>query len=221
VNDLAIVIPVLRRPWRIAPVYESAIATVPEATVMFVASPDDQATLDALEAHDLDHAVADWPGGARGDYAKKINLGYRSTSEPYIFTGADDLRFHDGWYEHARAAMVDGINVVGTNDMCNPRVMSGAHSTHSLVRRSYANDGACVDQDHIVYCETYFHEYCDDELVATAMARACWAFAEDALVEHLHPNVHKSEMDETYVHGRAHTRESRRVFLYRRRLWRT
>lgn len=237
-SELAIIIPVLRRPWRIAPVYESAMAATPDANVLFIVSPDDRVTRETLEAYCLNHVVTDWRGGERGDYARKINLGYHSTTEPLIFTGADDLNFHAGWYEAARELicdvphgmkrhLLDGVHddpcigVVGTVDLCNERTADGTHSTHSLVARWYADQGAVVDADHQIYCSLYFHEYCDDELVQTAKRREAYAHCYDAIVEHQHPNRRDVtiEDDDTYRLGRARTRLSRRVFLQRRRLW--
>ena len=246
--DLAIVIPVLRRPHRLMRVYDSAKAATPNAHVLFVASTDDGATREALDAHGLDHIIAPWPGGQRGDYARKINLGYRYTTQPLIFTGADDIAFHVDWFDEAASlidvpeeaitvlkggilvgpGVVPRIGVVGTKDLCNERTMVGAHSTHSLVARWYADQGGCADQDHVIYHETYFHEYCDDELVQTAMARQAYAHSE-AIVEHLHPNRDAANHprpneftvkdDEVYQLGRARSRMSRRIFMHRRSLW--
>ena len=33
----------------------------------------------------------------KGDYAAKINEGYRRSTEPLIFLGAIDIRFTPGW----------------------------------------------------------------------------------------------------------------------------
>lgn len=163
-NDLVIVIPLWRRTANIRRVYMSAIATTPMATVLFVVSAGDQAVLDALvdEGFVLDGCeIVDGNGGEQGDYAKKINAGYRATSEPFIFTGADDLDFQPGWYAAARAHMNGRTGVVGTVDNTNRRTMEGEHSTHSLVARWYADQGACVDQDHVIYHEGYQHEFCN------------------------------------------------------------
>jgi glycosyltransferase involved in cell wall biosynthesis len=242
VEGLAIIIPVLRRPWRIPEVYESAMRATPDANVVFVVSPEDTVTRDALESYCLNHLVTSWHGGDRGDYARKINLGYEHTTEPLIFTGADDIDFHVGWYEAASALIdvpvetlqvmpsggllvgpgeIPRIGVVGTVDKCNERTADGSHSTHSLVARWYADQGACVDIDHMIYYPGYFHEYCDDEMVQTAMVRQAYAHCYDAVVEHRHPNRRDIDIadDATYQLGRARSRLSRRVFLQRRRMW--
>lgn len=249
-RELAILIPILRRPWRVRSVYESAIAATPEANILFICSPDDGSSIDAVHAVNVEPLVVDWPSGSRGDYARKINAGYRWTVEPLLFTGADDLHFHPRWYE-AASALIDvpvetvevmrsgiligpgtapRVGVVGTTDLCNERTMLGEHSTHSLVARWYADMGGCADQSGIIYCEAYWHEFCDDELVQTAMARHAYVHAYDAVVEHLHPNRNPSDHprpnavaipdDDTYRLGRERSRLSRRVFISRRRLWR-
>jgi hypothetical protein len=214
---VAILIPVLGRPHRIKPTIESVSAATPEPhRLLFLASPDDRATIAALEAAGADHLVV---AEGRGSWACKINDGYRATTEPWIFTGADDLAFHPDWYPRALAWADEKTAVIGTNDIANPRVMTGQHSTHSLFRRSYVDDRGTVDGAELIMHEGYPHEYADDEAVATAMARGVYVHAFDSIVEHLHPNVGKAPDDDTYRLGRTGTREGKRLFLTRRRLW--
>jgi hypothetical protein len=184
-DDLAIVVPLWRRTENLDRLLESVWATVPDAEVVCVVSPDDAPVLAwCNEPHDsirgwVHPILAQWPGGSPGDYSRKINTGYRASFlRPFIFTGADDIEFQPGWYEAARAEVDprrwdDGpsIGVVGTVDDCNPRTFDGSHSTHSLVARWYADLGGCVDQAGVIYHEGYAHEYCDDELVQTAKYR--------------------------------------------------
>jgi hypothetical protein len=230
-DDLAIAIPLFRRVKNIDRVYNSAMAATPDANVMFAASDGDAAVREALEARCLNHLVLPGEGGEPGDYARKINWIYRATREPLIFTGADDLLFHDHWYEAARDLMGTvlndeeyednpmGVGVVGTRDLCNQRTMDGSHSTHSLVARWYANQGGPIDQDRAIYHEGYVHEYCDDELVQVAMKRGAYAHSFGPPVEHVHMLRDASLDDDTYRHGRERTRLSRRTFMYRSRMW--
>lgn len=235
--DLAFVIPLWRRTSNIERVTDAIRLTTPGARIVFVVSDGDAAAIEAATrflGHDLleridsgDHGHDGWvtaaivpgKGGERGDYARKINAGYRASDEPFIFTGADDLVPHPGWYDAARARMTGSVGVVGTVDMCNNRTKIGTHSTHSLVARWYADHGACVDQDHVIYHEQYWHEFCDDELVRTAMARGAYAHAEDAVVEHVHMLRDRSLDDDVYRHGRSHSGESRMLFRRRCALW--
>lgn len=219
IEPVVILVPVLGRPHRVVPTMESVQASTPEPhRLLFVAQADDTDELAALESAGADHIVV---ARSRRSYAKKINDGYRASDEPLVFMAADDLAFHDGWNARAQALLKPGVDVVGTNDICNPRVMTGQHSTHTLVRRSYVEGrSGVVDTPGTVLCELYDHEFCDDEFVQTAMSRGVYAHAFDAIVEHLHPNVDKAPDDPTYQLGRRKTSSSRQTFIRRRHLWR-
>lgn len=211
-NELTILVPVLGRPHRVAPFLDSARKGTPGAEVLFIADPADYGTHDALEA-----AGAEW-FTVEGGYAKKINEGVRRSSSPLIFTAADDLDFHSGWFAKAKACLGDGIEVVGVNDLCAARVMAGEHATHFLMTRAYA-ETPCLDASPGPFSESYTHWYCDDELVATARYRNAIAFATDAVVEHLHPMVGKAEDDATYQLGRKNRKLDQKMFKRRSSLW--
>lgn len=215
---VAIIVPVLRRPHRVVPLMESVAAATPKPyRLLFVATNDDHAEVSALEAAGADFLTIDAPG----TYARKINLGARSSTERLLFSAADDLDFHRGWLEAAESHFVAGVEVVGTNDLGNPRTMEGVHSTHTLFTRRYIDDvGGVIDGSKgDVLHEGYPHEYCDDEFVGTAKARGVYAHALDSRVEHLHYLWGKGEDDETYRLGRSKTAVGRRIFMRRRRLW--
>lgn len=211
--NLAILVPVLRRPHRVGPLLESIHIANPSARVVFVCDPTD---------FEEQHAIRDAGGGEpmliNGNYAAKINAGVRVTTEPHIFLGADDLHFHPGWYEAASALLSDTVGVVGTNDLCNQRVAAGEHSTHSLVARWYADLGT-IDEPGKLLHEGYKHEFVDDEFVQTAIHRGAYAHAHDAVVEHLHPMVGKAPMDDLYAAQHQRMRFGRRVYRRRRVLW--
>ena len=213
--DLVILIPMLGRAHRVEPVLASIRTATPEARVLFLTTPGDpaQAVIGAVQAEQL--AV---PYQRSGDYARKINAGYRHTTEPLIFLGADDLHFHPGWFEACLRQLTAGVGVVGTNDLTNPRTMSGAHSTHSLVTRWYADLGQIDGQPGILH-EGYPHEYVDDELVATARRRNAFAHAAAAHVEHLHPMAGKAPMDPMYAQQARRMDRGRIIFRQRQRLW--
>jgi hypothetical protein len=156
---------------------------------------------------------------ATGDYARKINAGYRSTVESLLFLGADDLCFHPGWFEAAIARLGPGVGVVGTNDLGSARVMRGEHSTHSLVTREYADKFGIVDSPGCVLYEGYPHEWVDDELVGTAKKRGAWAMALDSHVEHLHPNWGKAPNDVMYQQQATRMRLGQNIYTQRRTLW--
>jgi hypothetical protein len=221
VASVAVLIPVLARPHRAEPVARSVTESDRRAVPMFLCSPGDAAELEACRAVAWTVEVG-WPVG-RGDYARKMNHGYHLAREhgfDWAFLGADDLVFHPGWLdacirEHERADAC----VVGTNDMGNARVISGRHSTHTLVHRDYLDCGT-IDDDDLILHEGYWHNYVDDEFVQTAMARDTYAHAADAYVEHLHPNWKKAQDDATYRRGMEHFDDDRRLYEQRQRLWR-
>lgn len=177
----------------------------------------DTAEIEAVEAAGADHLDVTYQ--PRGDYARKINIAYTATAEPWLFLAADDLQFHPGWLEQAAAHVVGTVGVVGTNDLGNPRVIRGEHATHCLVTRSYVDAHGTIDELGKVLHEGYHHEYVDDELVGTAKHRDAWAFADSSIVEHLHPHWNKAPSDEIYDAQAVRMRASRDHFLQRRRLW--
>lgn len=222
-TDTVVLIPVLNRPRRAAPVVESVLATS-DADVLFVASDDDTDELAAVRqllTERVGLLLVEGPGGQPGDYARKINAGLAATEHPWLFQGADDLRFHPGWQDaclSAAAAMDAGV--VGTVDRCNPRTSSGKHSTHSLVARWWTEQIGTLDRKGVMLHEGYDHNFCDDELVLTAKLLRRFAFARDAVVEHLHPyNGHP--MDATYERALDKQRftRDRRTLNTRRRMW--
>lgn len=218
-GSVVVIVPVLRRPHRPALVADSLKRSTPEPhRLLFVASPDDTAEHDAVRATGADLLVIDQPPGP-GDYARKVNTAYRASTEPLMFLGADDIEFHPGWLPAAVSKLTDGIGVVGTNDLGNPRVIAGRHATHSLVTRHYADNFGTIDEAGLVLHEGYHHEYVDDELVGTAKRRGAWAFANDSIVEHLHPHWGKAPSDPLYAAQTMRMRASRQLFQRRRRLW--
>lgn len=144
--------------------------------------------------------VMTWP--------KRINLGISKTREPYIFTGADDINFTSGWFEAAKAWMPQTkFGVVGVNDLHNP------NGTHFLVSRKY------IDEFGPLCHEEYHHLYVDDEIRELAKSRGRYAYAADAIVEHVHPAAGKAEWDSVYELGNKHKAEDKALFESRRHLW--
>lgn len=217
-SDVVILVPVLRRPHRPAPLMDSIRQATPEPhRVLFLAAPQDHAEHDAvLDAGGELLICVPPPGAEDAGYARKINAGVAATSEPLIFLGADDLTFHPGWLGAARRRLRGPIGVVGVNDLCSRRVRMGEHATHFLMTRDYARR-PMVNGGPGPLCELYDHCFVDDELVATARMRGAIAFATDSVVEHLHHVNGKMPLDEIYVRGRERFREDRRLFRQRRR----
>lgn len=215
-----IIVPMLGRAHRVQPVVESIAANTPEPhSVVFVCSDRDHEVL--AEVCRLEQMFFTLPYTSIGDYARKIHAAMRRAPAEItsFFTGADDLQFHAGWLAAALAALTGPIGVVGTQDLCNPRVIAGEHATHFLVARWYVEQHGTIDGTGLLFHEGYWHECVDDELVGTAKHRGAYAFAADSIVEHLHPMAGKAPMDDMYAQQRVRLREGRRIFRQREHLW--
>jgi hypothetical protein len=209
VDPIAVCVPVLDRPQNAEPFMRSLRASTGLATAYAICDEDDSATWAAWETAGATVLPA---SGKR--FAAKINDAYQATTEPHLLLVGDDVRFHPGWLDHAEyASKVSGCQVVGTNDLGNPRVMRGEHATHLFITRQYIDEhGASWDGPNIVCHEGYRHWFVDDEIVTLAKTRGTFVVALGSKVEHLHPLWGKAEMDNTYRLG-SHAKESdKRLF---------
>jgi hypothetical protein len=225
---LAVLIPVLGRPHHIPPLLASLDATVPGARVLLLVTPGDEA-VPACEATGREVVPVRWQPG---DFARKCQVGYGYTVEPLLFVGATDLQFEPGWFEAATAELGPGVGVVGTNDMCNPRVMAGEHATHFLMTREYIDrygilqpgpDGRPVNQPGVILFDGYAHEYVDSEAVATAIYRGAFRHASASVVRHRHGMCGQAypqdEGDRWDIAQRERMRASWPLFRRRQPLW--
>lgn len=219
-TELAILIPVLRRPHRVEPTVTSIRQVTPGLPkIVFILDPNDEEEWEAVESaietgSDVVAMEQD------GNYAHKINEAVKATTEPLLFFGADDLRFEQGWLEEAKKMLTEGIGVVGTNDLCNKLVMMGKLATHPLVTREYTKLGTIDDPDRVLH-EAYRHEFVDREFTETAIYRDAFAFADLSVVEHLHPMIGKAPSDPIYAQMESRMRQGRRVYAKRTRLWKS
>lgn len=221
--EVVVLVPVLGRPERVQPLLDSLHAAQADVVCrpVFIVSRGDEAEAAAVRASGADHLTVE-PAG-RGDWAVKINHGYRETTEPWLLLAADDVRFHPGWADEAIRVARGRARVVGTNDGGrNREVRSGVFSPHPLVARSYiVEHGGTMDASGDVVCELYSHNWPDRELADVARARGEWAFARGSVVEHLHPNWPGGlPTDATYERGRAGFDEDARLFMERAAMWR-
>lgn len=210
-SELVVLVPVLNRPESVAPLVASFAASGAPGRLLFVTDHDDYAERAAIAdagAQELDtRGLVTWP--------KKINAGYRATTEPWMLLAADDVRFRTGWWDATEPQRRAGFGVIGTNDLGNLRVMRGDHATHALVSREYADTRGTIDGPGAIVCEDYGHWYCDDELVETAKARGAWAPCLAAHVEHRHPYWGRGQWDATYQLGQERARADRAVWQER------
>lgn len=194
--SVAILIPTYGRVDRLKAVVENAWH--PDANVYLIVEPDEHKAA-CREFHYGSAWVITRPEGF-GNYAAAVNHAYRHTAEPYLFTGADDLNFHDGWLETAMERMTDDVAVVGTNDLGNPEVLAGDHATHCLVDRAYLDDpGGLYDEGPGSFMpDVYDHNWTDREFIEVAKLRGVWTPCLESVVEHNHVCWGKAAMDETY-----------------------
>ena len=214
---IAILVPVLGRAQQIKPLLASiSQATSNEHRVVFIFSPGDEAISEA-EGTSATILVTSWRP-ERADYAKKLAFGFESTDEPWLFQGATDLVFYPEWDVHAlRVASRGRCQVIGTNDLGNPLVKRGRHSTHSLFSREYIMHwGGTSDGTGLIFSEAYDHQWTDSEFIETAVRRRQFCFAKRSIVEHLHPHWGKAEMDDTYEKAHRQTSEDQKLFMRRR-----
>jgi hypothetical protein len=212
-----IIVPVRHRPENAFSFLRSLRASTGWATVTAVVNDDDPDTEAAwVEAGARVVNVGEW---MPGDFARKMNLGYRSTVNPWIMLCGDDVWFHPGWLDHAlHVADLNHVNVVGTNDLGNPRVVAGEHATHMLLRRSYIDDeGASYDGPGLVCHEGYGHWYVDQEIVDIARQRQTFLVALGSVVEHLHPLWEKADDDDVYELGQSFVKDDLKLWERRTR----
>lgn len=218
---IAVLIPALGRPQRVAPLVASlkACSLVIPCRPYFLCSPGDDAQIEAVRAAKAYLSIMEWEAG-QGDYARKMNWGVAVSDEPFMLFGADDVHFHPGWAERAVATWYEtGACVIGTNDLGNSRTVTGDHSTHTLVHRDYLKCGT-VDEAGKLLHEGYWHNFVDDEFLGTARARETYAHAKDAVIEHLHPNWRKGDgQDATYRRGMEHWNDDSAYYKRRKQLW--
>ncbi len=195
----AVLVPVLGRPQNARPFVESLRASSGLVDIVPIIEPDD------VEAWDAWVAMGVEPLSATGHtFAEKVNQGARETSTPWVLIVGDDVLFRPGWLDAAEAAGGDRYDVVGTNDLGNPRVVAGEHATHILIRRSYIDEvGASWDGPGLIAHEGYGHWYVDDEIVAVAKQNDTWISASNSVIEHLHPAWGKAPDDDTYRAGQV------------------
>ena len=220
-EETAVLIPVLGRPEHAEPFMTSLRASTGLARCYAICDADDEEAIKAWHAEGA-HTVIRLPRDGRpGSFAEKVNVGYRHTGredgpfppEPWMLLVGSDVQFHPGWLDQAQAVAGDRYHVIGTNDLGNPRVTSGEHATHLLVRRSYVDEqGASWDDPGIVAHEGYRHWFVDDEIVTAAKQRGVWAIALGSRVEHLHPAWGKGPMDPVYELGASFAAADRRLF---------
>jgi glycosyltransferase involved in cell wall biosynthesis len=211
--SIAIVVPTLNRPELLRPLVENiARTTRAPRTVLFVVDEDD------LESR---RVVTNTRGASLlihdGTYPEKTNAGVRATKEELLLLANDDVVFHSGWYRTARKAFTNGVAVVGPNDL-SPTTEGGLNATFPIVRRSYIEDpGGAWGERGVALHEGYHHNWSETELWMLAQERGVAKHVPECIIEHVHPDWAKADMDETYWRGAYSSREEDEVLFSQRR----
>lgn len=147
------------------------------------------------------------------DLITRTNALYRLTDEPLIYTGSDDIRFHEGWLPLMLEKINEGFHVVVPQDLLNPA------GTQALITRKYIEEqSCCVDVPNVVYFPGYKHDFAETEQFEVAKARGVFARS-DAVVEHLHWANGKAEHDNDYTIGQMNSGQGLEIFNSRLHLW--
>jgi len=210
---IAVLIPTLNRPHRIADLVQNLKDTAPEATPYFIIEEHDTASAEAIEAAGANKIV----NSRVASYAGAINTAIPLTKEPYLLIGGDDVLFHAGWLEPLLELAKD-FGLVGTNDLHNPDVLRQTHATHYLITREYSKQGSIDVPENFLH-EGYIHNWTDTEAVATAVKRNQWTPCMESKIEHLHWVWGLANQDPTYDKGRTTESIDAGLFQSRRHLW--
>ncbi len=229
---ITVLVPVLNRPQNVVPLVDSFLTKSNETScLLFVVQADDVAQISALRLsagfagrinfHVVDPPVTRW--------SQKLNAAHRYLNydtesfdllgNGWYLLGADDLKFHSGWDDNDQLKALQSdetIGVIGTNDLGNPAVIAGKHSTHPLMRVSYVEEQGIEEARGIIAPECYHHNWVDNEIVGLALKRGAYAHCHASVIEHLHPAWKKGKMDATYALGNTRYLADQRLFAMRR-----
>lgn len=131
-------------------------------------------------------------------YVAAINVGYRSSTEPFVFCGSDDIVFEPEWDIKMLKVFEDkAIGIVGAKDEWTIS-KTGKHASHFMVRREYiVKQSGVMDERNVIYSSAYIHIMCDIETEQTAMKRGAFAMS-DAFISHKHWFMGTAKKDATY-----------------------
>ena len=182
---ISVLVPTRGRATKLAAVSQNIHeSTVNDHEILFVAESEDIATHEAVK--DLGDRLH--INRHRKCYTGALNSAFPDSKGRYIFTGSDDLLFHQDWDEEVLGVLKDGIMVGGTNDLMHPQVQQGVMATHLLIDRKYIEEtGAAFDEPPgTIMHEGYGHHFGESELCSLAIHRGVFAPCLDAIVQHMH-----------------------------------
>ena len=225
---VTILVPVLERPQHVTPLLASIVENTPrgEVEVLFITDETCKVEIGVIAQNQislldiLPTTLLIAPMEVHS-WSQRINYGIReSKGTPWVFCGADDIRFHPKWLEEAQYVMREPggpLGIVGTNDLGHWGTQEGWHSTHFLANRRYIEEHGTIDGEKgKLLHEGYRHNFTDNECNATAQKRGMRRHAFKCHVEHMHPSWGKGAPDAVYGHGGEHWGDDRALWDARR-----
>ena len=208
---IAIFIPTLFRPHNVERVIDSIRNTTDIPYEIYLMCPkDDFETISVIEKFGCKY----WTDEGDMRFVKRIQFMYENTDEEWFLTGADDLVFQPFWFEQAIEYM-DSASVISFDDQCNPNLPG----TNFLIKREYIEKySGVVDSPNTVFHQGYYHNYCDNELVAVASRRGQFAKSQ-GIIKHYHPTVDRAPWDGVYMMAQSYMIDDANLFASREKLW--
>lgn len=198
-NAIDVIVPVLGRDPR--PFLDHFAAnTLGAARPLLVANDEDEIVIEAIADRPEDVLFVDDPR-----FPPKAQVGYESTSAPWLALWGDDCRPAYGWDQRfVEAAISENVVLVSPNDTVTAAVMGGEHAQHPIMRRSWVDEcGATLEATGgLVAHQGYQHNFCDHEWTARAKEDLGFAYAPHIVVVHAHPFFGFGEDDEIYRLGK-------------------
>lgn len=147
------------------------------------------------------------------------NAGYWEATADWVVIGQDDFVWHEGWLDEALSVQEEtGAKVIGFNDGYDKRNFE--HSVGWLVDREFVEDfSLAVGFPNVIFFPHYKKNFSDNELCDTARDRGVWAYAKNAILEHMHPSFNKADNHPTYTNLDAHLSVDRELYDSRKHLW--
>jgi glycosyltransferase involved in cell wall biosynthesis len=206
-----VIIPTYGRPHHLKDLCDQIDAT-PDTNLIFVVHENDNESRDELISLQRKYVVDHAPASG----VNATNRGFQAVTSEWFVIGQDDIQYHDGWLkEGQRVAQETGATVIGFND--------GMHEDFSvswLINKFYADTvGMSIERPGVIFNPDYTKNYSDNELNDTAKYRGAWAWAREALTEHMHPGFGKGKLDETYTRPEVDCEADYSIYMARRELW--
>lgn len=206
-HDVYVLLPVLYRHENLRRVLQSLKDTAPDINVIVAVEPDDAHCIAVANEHGASYTRCPKP---RQGCAQAWNTALRNapgTATAFVL-GADDIIFHDGWFEAATGFLerLGGDGLVGFNDLHKQPPMT----THYMMTRKHmieVNGG-------VMACPHYVMENVDVEAIARAERAGKYIYAPDAIVEHL---WNGRKPDKYYLEAQRYRNKGRNMLEERRK----